>query len=111
MNINTNYSPSMFDRVNLEANQNKLENSKANLDDKALMDVCKDFESVFLYMMMQEMKKTVPDGGLIEKSTGSKMFEDMYMEEMSKEISNNGEGIGLAKTMYDQFKSNNLIIK
>lgn len=80
-------------------------------DDEKLKEVCRDFESVFLYMMMKEMKNTLPEDGLIEKSKAMEIFEDMYMEEMSKEISSVDEGIGLAKMMYDQFKSQNIIIK
>ncbi len=73
-------------------------------DDKKLMDVCKEFESVFINMLLKEMKKTVPDSEFIEKSQGTLIFEDMHLEELSKEIAQ-GQGIGLAKMMYDQFKN------
>lgn len=84
--------------------QKKIENSQQNQDDKALLDACKEFESVFLYMMLKEMKKTVPDNGLVEKSQGTKMFEESYLEELAKDISTGGNGIGLAQSMYQQFK-------
>ena len=59
-------------------------------------------------MMLKEMKKTVPDNGLVEKSQGTKMFEESYLEELSKEISTGGNGIGLAQSMYQQFKKTNV---
>lgn len=83
----------------------QADNIKNNQDDEALIKVCKDFESIFLFMMFKEMKNTIPDGGLIEKSTGTKIFEDMYVEELSKEVANNGDGLGIADMLYEQFKN------
>ena len=79
-------------------------NNLKDKDDEKLMEVCKEFESVFIHMMLKEMKNTVPDeGGFIEKSQGTRIFEDMHLEELSKEMAK-GSGIGIAKVMYDQFK-------
>ena len=47
-------------------------------------------------------------GGFVEKSTATKIFEDMFDEEISKEVSKSDDGIGLAKVLYDQFKRQNL---
>jgi len=85
--------------------QKKMENIKEVEDDKKLMDVCKEFESIFIHMMLKEMKKTVPDNGIIEKSQGTLIFEDMHLEELSKEMSKGENGIGIAKMLYAQFKS------
>lgn len=85
--------------------QKKMENLKKGSDDEKLMETCREFESVFLYMMFKEMRKTVPDSdGVIEKSQGTKIFEEMYLEEMSKELSKTDDGIGIAKMLYNQFK-------
>lgn len=72
-------------------------------EDQALMHACKEFESIFLGIMYKEMKKTVGDGGLVEKSSGTRIFEDMYMEELSK-LNAEQSGMGVAKMLYDQFK-------
>lgn len=86
----------------------RAENLKANSEDKDLMDVCKEFESIFTYMMLKEMKKSIPDDGFIEKSQGTRVFEEMYLEELSKEMSNGDNGIGIAKMLYEQFKKGNI---
>lgn len=84
----------------------RLEGAAENEQDERLMEVCKDFESVFIYMMMKEMKKTIPDDNdFMPKSTGRKIFEDMYLEELSKEVVKRDEGFGIAKMMYEQFKN------
>jgi flagellar protein FlgJ len=80
-------------------------------DDKILMDTCKDFETIFVHMMLKEMRKTIPDGGLTEKTTAREIFEDMYDYEMAQAVCKEGDGLGLAKMMYEQFKNNNIVIE
>ena len=83
----------------------KMEKIKENKDDEALRKACKEFEAIFLSMMFKEMKKTIPENGLIEKSTGTKIFEEMYFEELSNEIANKDGGLGIGKMLYEQFKN------
>ena len=73
--------------------------------DEALKQACRDFESIFLSIMFKEMRKTVPEDGLIEKSAGTEIFEEMHIEELSKEIANRDEGLGIAEMLYKQFKN------
>lgn len=95
-NIDLNFDPTIL--------YNKMETINSHKDDVALKKVCKEFESIFLAMMFKEMKKTVPDNGLIEASSGRKIFEDMHIDELSKEIAN-GDGLGIAEMLYQQFKN------
>ena len=100
--INNEKDPSLVQR--------KMENLNRNLDDEKLMEACKEFESIFVYMMLKEMKKTVPDDGIIEKSQGSLMFEEMHLEELSKEMTKGDNGIGISKMIYEQFKKGHVKI-
>ena len=87
--------PSIIEKRSLEVKENK--------DDEKLKDLCKDFESIFLSMMLKKMKSTIPESGLMEKSFGVDMFEDMYIDQISSEISKKND-LGLARMLYDQFK-------
>lgn len=89
--------------------QKKMENLKKSPDDEKLMDTCREFESIFTYMMLKEMKKTVPDDGVVEKSQGTIMFEEMHLEELANEMSQGDNGIGIARALYDQFKQGNVL--
>ncbi len=89
--------------------QKKMDNLKGSPDDQSLMDACKEFESIFTYMMLKEMKKTVPEDGLVEKSQGTTMFEEMHLEQLAKEMSQGDNGIGIARALYDQFKQGNVL--
>lgn len=88
----------------------RLEGAKEKRDDEALKRVCQDFESIFLSIMFKEMQKTVPENGFIEKGTGSKIFEDMYLEELSQEVARKDDGLGIGKILYEQFTQGNIIL-
>ena len=54
--------------------------------------------------MYKQMRKTVPEGGLFEKSPAREIFEDM----LDEEIINNAKerGIGIADILYRQLSIN-----
>lgn len=87
--------------VNQERIQNQIENADNKKDDKELKDVCRQFEAYFIDQMMKQMRKSVPEEGLVKKSQGEKIFEDMLFQEYATE-STQGEGIGIAKMLYEQ---------
>lgn len=69
-------------------------------DKEKLKSVCDDFEKIMLQMMYKQMKATVPDDGLTEKSSARSIFEDMLDETMMERAS--GHGMGLSDMMYKQ---------
>lgn len=75
-------------------------------EDRELMKTCKEFEAIFVGMLYKSMKKTVPEDSFIEKSNGTRIFEDMYMDELAK-VSSETQGFGIAGMLYDQFKMTN----
>ncbi len=105
-NISNAYMPGSN---KLENNINKLSENINNVDrlkeEKALKSACEDFEAIFINMMLKSGRNTVVEGGFIEKSNGTKMFEDMYDQEMSSAMSKSGNGgMGIAKMLYTQMK-------
>lgn len=101
MDININQA-NMQLNANKQMNiQNKLNKSYKSENDKELLDACREFEAIFTHTLLKEMRATVTDGGLTEKSSAREMFEDMYDEEISKEMAKS-DGIGIAKMLYEQ---------
>ncbi len=83
------------------------QNDKRLKEEERLKEVCEDFEAIFVNMMLKSGRSTVDEGGLVEKSAGTKMFEGMYDEELSSIISktdDGGMGIGIGKLLYEQMK-------
>lgn len=72
-------------------------------DDVGLREATREFESYFVNMLLKQVRKTLNDGGLTEKSEARKNFESMLDQEYAKLLSE-GEGIGLGKAMYEAMK-------
>lgn len=89
------------DKVTSTSFEDTLKQAEEQQDDKALREACREFEEYFVNQMFQEMRKTVHSSGLIPKSQGEKIFEDMLYEEYSKEIAKE-QGIGIAQMMFEQ---------
>ena len=71
--------------------------------DKELVGACQEYESFFIYMLMKEMRKTVPENTLLNGGRAEEIFRDMMDEEMGKKIAKTpGAGIGIADMMYRQ---------
>lgn len=89
--------------------QSKLENSSASANDEELKSACKEFESYFVeqvFNAMIETTKVFSDDD--EDGYASKMvdyFKDFAVQELCDQVTD-GEGLGLANTLYEQMKRN-----
>ncbi|EMK02245.1 rod binding protein [Leptospira sp. B5-022] len=72
---------------------------------KKLFDASVEFESIFVKMMLKEMKSTVHKSGLIDGGYAEEIFEDMLYDEYSKNLSANSS-LGLAEQIYQSLSSN-----
>lgn len=83
----------------------KTANIKQTEDPQKLMEVCKEFESIFINMILKQARSGMNTDGLTEKSYAREIFEGMQDEEMAKAMTE-GQGVGLAKQLYKQLSQN-----
>jgi len=67
---------------------------------EAVKQVAKQFESLFVGMMLKSMRDTLPEGGLFNSQT-ERMYRDMFDKQLSLNIAN-GPGVGLAAVIERQ---------
>jgi len=102
---------------NTSASTKSLENSLSSTDlstasDDKLLAVCKDFESYFVEQVFKGMQKMVPKNEDDKTSSSSSSLTDYYKDELTSKYatsaseSNGGEGLGIAKILYEQMKRN-----
>ncbi len=98
-----NYQPHIPNQQkgSVEKRLQQMSTEDVKEEQQALKKATEDFEAIFLTMMFKNMRNTVPDGGLMEKSFGRGIYEEMQDEKMAEEIASNG-GVGLAKELYQQ---------
>lgn len=96
MRINVNWDPNA--NVTKQAEQLGKRKSKSQ---EALMEAAEQFEALFLYQLMSEMRRTVPDTDLLGNRQAEKLFQSMLDQEMATH-SAKSQGVGLAKMIYEQ---------
>ena len=64
-----------------------------------LYEQCREFESIFVNMMLKEMRATVDKSGLIDGGQAEDIFSDMLYDEYSKSMTK-AAGFGLADAVY-----------
>lgn len=103
---------SLYNTNSTSNTTNKLEETLAGdlskATDDELMDVCKDFESYFTEQMFKAMQKMVPESN-DDVSASTKQMQDYYKEQMIQTFAENsaqGQGLGIAQTLYEQMKRN-----
>jgi flagellar protein FlgJ len=69
-------------------------------DEKALKQAAQDFESVLLSQMLQTMRQTVDESGLLE-SSGGDQIQSLFYTQLAEHVSRQG-GLGLWKQIYRQ---------
>ena len=77
-----------------------LKRDAAVNDPEAAKKVAKEFESVFVHMMLKSMREASPEGGLFE-SDQMEAYQGMFDQQLALSISG-GEGIGLAEVIERQ---------
>jgi len=86
----------------LLANQTlKPGSDKKTKDLASIRESSRQFEALLLNEMLKAMRKSVPDGGLFEKSNATEIFRDMLDTETTKAASR-GKGLGIGEAMYKQ---------
>lgn len=102
---NINQTKSTMETKKTDEFQKILEYAQNSNDREKLQSACKNFEQIFTNILLKNMRRTVVDGGLVEKSHARETFEGMLDEEIAKEVSK-GQGMGLSKLMYEQLSKN-----
>ena len=95
-----NYNSSRVDSL---ANAERKLTAGAEKELKKLREASQDFEAIFIKLMLDAMRKTVPKGGLIDGGMAEDIFEDLLYEERAKIMAKTGS-LGLADMIYNKYK-------
>src|SRR5487761_2275348 len=82
---------------------NKLKLQAKQAPDQALKAAAKQFEAVFLNMMLKSMRDATPQDGVFD-SEQTKMFTGMLDQQLAQSMSS--RGVGLAEVMVKQLSHN-----
>jgi flagellar protein FlgJ len=87
----------------LTASQQTSKTNRSQRDKKSLKKSCEGFEAIFIQSLFKSMRKTVIDGGVFKKDNATAIYQDMFDQEVAKNISQK-QSVGLAEQMYRQIE-------
>ncbi|GEM_PF-1020448 len=106
-NFNLNdYNVSKFENQILKVDKNLKHDigiPEKTSEREKLKDAAKGFESVFVNILLSQMRKTVDKSELIDGGNAQEIFEQMFDEEISKEIAKRGD-LGIADSLFKEFQ-------
>jgi peptidoglycan hydrolase FlgJ len=70
--------------------------------EKKIKKVCADFDALLTYNLLKTMRRTVPAGGAIPRTSSRDTYEMMLDQKIAEVVAQKGQGKGLQKAMYDQ---------
>lgn len=92
-----NSLPRAVQKIGLQKNtENKIGEQKTE-------KFCKDFESIFIIRLLDEMKNTIGDWGL-EQDEASKQTQSLFWMYLAQDMGDKG-GFGLWKQIYNQLSA------
>jgi peptidoglycan hydrolase FlgJ len=75
--------------------------------DAEVQKVAKDFEAIFLRMLLKEMRQSIQKTGLMGNSKAMEFFESMHDEQIAEHLAQAG-GVGMGQIVYDQLRQTTL---
>jgi len=63
----------------------------------------KEMERFFAYMLLQEMRKTIPDDGLFPETPAMRMYEELMDDVLAEQWAESGQ-LGLAQALEEQLR-------
>ncbi len=89
-----------------EGLKDKLSNTDySNATDEELMEACKSFEAYFIEQAFKGMEQAMLNDD-DDSSSYLSMFKDTLYQEYAEIATERGDGLGIAKALYEQMKRN-----
>lgn len=92
------------EKKELEVFESRFKKLLENKDKQGLEQAARDFEELFINLLMKTMRQSLPKSEFVESSFQKEMFEGMLDEAYAKEIAK-GPGLGIAKMVMDSFSA------
>jgi flagellar protein FlgJ len=100
MAITESRSPALDQRLALDVQGvDALRNTVRNAPEEGLKQVSRQFEALFMNMVLKSMREATPSSGLLE-SRDEKIYLSMFDQQLAQNLS--GRGVGLAEAMLAQ---------
>ena len=106
MQINLNQTNQIYqniqDNKNIESIKSSNYNNSDDKNSEKLKKACNEMESLFIYQLLKEMRKTIHKTKLIDGGAGEESFTSMMDMELAKKISLE-KSLGISNILFEKF--------
>jgi flagellar protein FlgJ len=103
--IDNNVSMSLY-ALQSAKNSTNQKMSSTSAAQQEMLKTCKNFEALMVKQMFESMQSSQKMFG---SGFGGDYFQGMFQEEVAKMVSEDGQGIGIAKMLYQQLNRPNTV--
>lgn len=97
-------------KTNTNINQPAVTNTTVLKDKKEdlqkIKKACEDFESIFTYYLLKNMRNTIPNSTKTNTLTGKDTYNMLIDQKIAEDLSRKGNGLGLKKMLFEQLTKN-----
>jgi Rod binding domain-containing protein len=90
-------------QVRSASRTNELDPPTGGMTREQLHKIAGAFEQILTGMMVEQMRKTIPEGGLLPEMPGHDLYEQMLDQEFVRRAGENGLRLGVAEAIERQF--------
>ena len=92
-----------IEKLRSSLDQEKIPSAVEN--DHQLKEACSEFESLFIFYLLKEMRATIPKSGFLDGGRAEEFYTSMLDSQLARGLSSKG-GIGLSAIVLDQLNRN-----
>ncbi len=102
--VSANNSSVEAKRQNMQVEIDAVAAGKTSAGREAkLQKACQSFEAIFINTILQEMRKSIPDDGLLPTSNATRTWQQLFDNQLAETLASRQE-MGVAKMLYQQLQ-------
>ena len=95
------YKYSNLDLTKTSALLKKGGSKNGKMEEEALKKACRGVEAMFLNLMLKEMRKTIPKGGLFPDSLQRDIYTSLFDQQICQEATKTRSAIGISDMLFE----------
>ena len=78
--------------------------------ERKLREACAGFEALILKQILEQARKSAPQGGLIDGGYGEEMYRSMHNDQLAQKMAGS-KGVGFGEALYRQLSKSNTVVR
>ncbi len=104
--LNTSTAGAARDDARLDSLRQAADGAKGKMSDEKMREIADQFEAMLYRLVLKEMRKTIPQDGILGKSFATEMYTEIVDDHMAEDLASNNN-LGIDQIIYEELKAKN----